>query len=134
MMNVLLAEDNPGDVILIREALKEVGFDFELTVQNDGERMLSHIDRIDNGELGCPDLVLLDLNLPKAGGHTLLERMRASGRCQLVPVIIVTSSDSPKDRDLAVRLGASDYFRKASDYDEFMRLGTVVKRHTRNLN
>ena len=130
MLKVLLAEDNPGDVLLIREALRGIGFDFKLTVQQDGELMLSHIDQIDRGEQACPDIVLLDLNLPKAGGHILLQRLRASDTCKGVPIIIVTSSDSAKDRDLAVRLGASAYFRKASDYDEFMRLGAVVKSHT----
>lgn len=130
MLNVLLAEDNPGDVLLIREALKEGGFDFELTVQQDGECMLLHIDSIDNGERACPDIVLLDLNLPKASGHVLLQKMRSSPSCHEVPIIIVTSSDSAKDRELAERLGASGYFRKASDFDEFMRLGAVVRLHT----
>jgi len=129
MRHVLLAEDNPGDVILIREALRSAGFEFELTVQQDGERMLSHIEMIDKGEKTCPDVVLLDLNLPKTSGHALLERMRAHGLCKDIPVIIVTSSDSIKDRETAVRLGASDYFRKATDYDEFMRLGPLVKRY-----
>ncbi len=130
MVNVLLAEDNPGDVLLIREALKGGGFEFELTVQQDGERMLLHIESIDKGERACPDIVLLDLNLPKASGHALLERMRASGSCQSVPIIVVTSSDSAKDRELAERLGASGYFRKANDFDEFMLLGAVVKQYT----
>jgi chemotaxis family two-component system response regulator Rcp1 len=129
MLYVLLAEDNPGDVLLIREALQEGGFEFELTVQQDGEKMLSYIDMIDAGERRCPDIVLLDLNLPKRNGDVLLKRMRSSGSCRNVPVIIVTSSDSKKDRDMAARLGASDYFRKANDFDEFMRLGAVVKRH-----
>jgi CheY-like chemotaxis protein len=130
MLNVLLAEDNPGDVLLIREALKCMGSDFELTVKQDGELMLSHIDSIDKGERSCPDIVLLDLNLPKTSGHLLLERMRRVGLCKRVPIIIVTSSDSARDRELAERLGATGYFRKASDYDEFMRLGAVVKRYT----
>jgi chemotaxis family two-component system response regulator Rcp1 len=129
MLNVLLAEDNPGDVLLIREALKGMGFDFELTVKHDGELMLSHIDSIDKGEKSCPDIVLLDLNLPKTNGHLLLERMRKVGFCRGVPIIVVTSSDSARDRELAERLGATSYFRKASDYDEFMRLGAVVKRY-----
>jgi DNA-binding response OmpR family regulator len=111
-----------------------MGADFELTVKHDGELMLSHIDLIDKGEKNCPDIVLLDLNLPKASGHSLLERMRDRGACRLVPVIVVTSSDSAKDRELAERLGANGYFRKASDYDEFMLLGAVVKRHVLSRN
>jgi CheY-like chemotaxis protein len=129
MLNVLLAEDNPGDVLLIREALMAMDAEFELTVKPDGELMLLHIDSIDRGENACPDIVLLDLNLPKASGHSLLKRMRSGGLCQRVPVIVVTSSDSAKDRELAERLGASGYFRKALDFEEFMLLGAVVKRH-----
>src|ERR1035441_6612739 len=101
MVHVLLAEDNPGDVLLIREALQEGGFEFELTVQQDGEKMLSYIDLIDAGEKRCPDIVLLDLNLPKRNGDVLLKRMRSGGSCRDVPVIIVTSSDSKRDRDMA---------------------------------
>lgn len=130
MLHVLLAEDNPGDVLLIREALKAGGFEFELAVESDGEKMLAHIDLIEAGQIPCPDIVLLDLNLPKRNGDALLKRMRASVRCQNLPVIVVTSSDSRKDRDMAARLGASEYFRKANDFDEFMLLGSVVRRHT----
>lgn len=132
MLRVLLAEDNPGDVLLIREALLGGGIDFELTVQEDGELMLAHIDDIEQGRIRCPDIVLLDLNLPKRNGDVLLQRMRSSPSCKNVPVIVVTSSDSKRDRDLVAQLGASDYFRKANDYDEFMRLGAIVKRHAAN--
>ena len=134
MVHVLLAEDNPGDVLLIREALKGGGFEFDLVVQSDGERMLDYIDLIDRGERACPDVVLLDLNLPKRNGDVLLTRVRASPRCHQVPVIIVTSSDSKRDRDMAERLGASDYFRKTNDFDEFMLLGSVVKWHAAAYN
>jgi two-component system, chemotaxis family, response regulator Rcp1 len=127
-VHVLLAEDNPGDVFLIREALQLQELDFELMVLPDGEEMFALIDRIDAGTVPCPDIVLLDLNLPKQSGETLLERMRESPVCSQVPIIIVTSSASPKDRETASRLGASSYFQKPSDFEEFMRLGSVVKR------
>jgi CheY-like chemotaxis protein len=126
---VLLADDNPGDVILIREALKDRGFDFELIVQPDGEKMAGYLDRIDAGDAPCPDVVLLDLNLPKKDGFLLLERIRKSVPCQDIPVIIVTSSDSARDREATARLGANEYFRKPSDVDEYMRLGEIVRKH-----
>jgi CheY-like chemotaxis protein len=129
LVQVLLADDNPGDVILIREALKGHGFDFELIVQPDGEKMAGYLDRIDSGDAPCPDVVLLDLNLPKKDGFILLERIRKSVPCQDIPVIVVTSSDSAKDREATARLGANEYFRKPSDVDEFMRLGEVVRKH-----
>lgn len=124
---VALAEDNPGDVFLVREALAFHHLNVQLTVQTDGEEMLTFIQRIESGEIPCPDIVLLDLNLPKHGGEALLKRMRDSPKCKGVPVVIVTSSDSPKDRETTSLLGASGYFRKPTDFDEFLELGAIVK-------
>jgi CheY-like chemotaxis protein len=124
---VLLAEDNPGDVLLVREALQRQPFEAELIVKHDGEQMLVFIESVDTGAVLCPDIVLLDLNLPKRNGEFLLERMHQSPLCSQVPIVIVSSSASPKDRETAARLGASTYFQKPSDYDEFLRLGEVVR-------
>ena len=126
-LEIVLAEDNKGDVFLVQEALELHGVRAHLTVYRDGEQMYRFIDHIDVGKVPCPDLVLLDLNLPKRNGEALLTRMRQSPRCAQVPVIIVTSSDSPNDRETIARLGASSYFRKPSDFDEFMKLGSTVK-------
>jgi two-component system, chemotaxis family, response regulator Rcp1 len=126
-IQVLLAEDNPGDVYLVREALSLERLQFNLLVRSDGEQMSDFIDRIDSGAEPCPDVVLLDLNLPRRSGVSLLERLRQSSLCGAVPVIVVTSSASPQDREMATRLGASSYFQKPSDFDEFMRLGSLVR-------
>ncbi len=126
-IQVLLAEDNPGDVFLVREALESHGLDAQLTVREDGEEMLRLIDRIEAGDVPCPDIVLLDLNLPKRSGEVLLQKLREMPVCAGIPVIIVTSSDSPRDRETAARLGANSYFRKPADFDEFLRLGAIVK-------
>lgn len=127
MVSLLLAEDNPGDVFLVREALKQERLDHELVIQGDGEQMLQYIHQIDSGRVTCPDLVLLDLNLPKANGAALLARVRQSPVCGHVPVVIVTSSDAVKDREATARLGASTYFRKPTDYDGFMKLGPIIR-------
>jgi DNA-binding response OmpR family regulator len=74
-----------------------------------------------------PDLVILDINLPRKSGREVLRALRQSPNCGRTPVLVVTSSDSQRDRDEMANLGASLYFRKPSDYNEFMKLGDVVK-------
>lgn len=75
----------------------------------------------------CPDLVLLDLNLPRATGSRVLTRIRQSRRCEATPIIIITSSDSPLDRENSANLGATDYFQKPGDLAGFMQLGRIVR-------
>jgi len=126
-IRALLAEDNPGDVLLIREALTLEGLDFHLDVMQDGEQMTNFMDKIDEEGLPHPHVVLLDLNLPRKTGDEILLRIRQNPAWMCIPVVVVTSSNSPHDRDRAARLGANYYFRKPTDYEEFMRLGAVVR-------
>jgi DNA-binding response OmpR family regulator len=127
-VNILLIEDAEPDVFLVREALKNAGLDFELNVLDDGEKAIDYIDELDRRLSDhCPQVVLLDLNLPKRSGDQILEHMRHSDRCKDVPVVVVTSSDSPRDKAEMSRLGATRYFRKPSRLDEFMRLGPLVR-------
>ena len=128
-ITVLLAEDNPGDVFLVRRALEKHGLrDVELVVVEDGQAALRYIERVDaDDSVACPNLALLDLNLPRATGSRILTRIRQSRRCSGIPIIIVTSSDSPLDRDAASQLGATAYFQKPGDLAGFMRLGQVVR-------
>ena len=122
-----LAEDNPGDVFLVETALRLENLDAELVVAADGEQMLRLLENLDAGKTPCPDVVLLDLNLPRYSGADLLARLRESPHCGQTPVIVMTSSDAPSDHDIALRLRANGYFRKPSDYAEFMRLGALVR-------
>jgi len=124
---IVLVEDNPGDVRLVREAFYEHGLDYDLTVLADGERALRLIERLDRERIPCPDLLLLDIGLPKHGGFEILQRMRASEYCAHVPVVILTSSNAQKDRDTAAKLGVTRYIRKPTRLDEFIRLGGVFK-------
>jgi CheY-like chemotaxis protein len=127
-VTVLLAEDNPGDVFLVRRALEKHGLKVDLVVVEDGQAALRYIDRVDDDEsMFSPDLALLDLNLPRATGSRILLRIRQSRRCREIPIIIVTSSDSPLDRDAAAQLGATGYFQKPGDLAGFMYLGQIVR-------
>lgn len=126
--HILLAEDNPGDVGLVREALREHKIHCDLRVICDGEQVLSFIDRLDcESDLPCPDLLLLDLHLPKRDGNEVLRHLRASERCARTPVVVFTSSDSPRDYESADRHAVIHYFRKPSSLVQFLQLGTIVK-------
>jgi len=125
---ILLAEDNSADIELVREALEDRAIAFELQVVEDGERAMDFIERIDrDSTLRCPKVFLLDLHLPKRNGEEILRRLRASERCGQTPVVILTSSDSPSDRETATRNAALHYFRKPSTLEQYMQLGDVVE-------
>jgi CheY-like chemotaxis protein len=127
-LNILLIEDSEPDIILVREVLNRAGLDFELNVLGDGEKAIDFVDALDHGRSNArPHLVLLDLSLPRRSGDEVLEHMRRSERWQGVPVIVITSSDAPRDKAEASRLGATFYFRKPSRLDEFMLLGQFVR-------
>lgn len=124
---VLLVEDNPADANLIEEALAEERIDASLHIVPDGEKAIAFLDRVDDATEPPPDLVLLDLNLPKIGGEQVLKRIRVSPRCRDTRVLIVSSSNAPSDREMVMALGATDYFRKPSSLAQFMILGRVVR-------
>jgi DNA-binding response OmpR family regulator len=126
--NIILVEDAEPDVLLVREALEQCGLEFELQVFEDGEQGVDFVDTMDrDSTLARPHLFLLDLNLPKKTGGQILERVRLSRTCCEVPVVILTSSDSNKDKAQAAQLNATGYFRKPSRLDEFMKLGPYVR-------
>ncbi|HEV8716107.1 MAG TPA: response regulator [Candidatus Binatia bacterium] len=126
-IQVLLIEDNPGDVFLIQEALREHGLVPQLSVIADGEEAVSFARR--EGQPAVrPDLILLDLNLPKCNGREVLQSIRGNPELARVPLVIFTSSDSPQDRLVAAEPNVSCYIRKPSNLEEFMQIGGVLKK------
>ena len=125
---LLIAEDNPADVGLIRLALQMHGVLSDLHVVEDGETALHFIERVEaDTAASCPSLAIVDLNLPRLGGDEILRRVRASKKWRDVPVIVMSSSLSTRDRTEALELGASAYFSKPSDLEQFLTLGALVK-------
>jgi CheY-like chemotaxis protein len=125
---IWLVEDSEADELLMRSALRLDGLECEFQVSVDGEKAIEFIEELDRDEtLPQPNVVLLDLNLPRKGGARVLERIRKSPKCAHVPVVIVTSSDSPGDKAQVSRLGATRYFQKPLDLMEFMKLGPLVR-------
>jgi CheY-like chemotaxis protein len=123
---LLLVEDNPGDVYLIRRALDAQALAYDLSVASDGEEAIRYLEESEAADRAI-DLVLLDLNLPRRGGIEVLMRIRTSPSFAKVPTLLLTSSDSPQDRERSFRLGASAYFRKPSNLADFMKIGEMVK-------
>jgi chemotaxis family two-component system response regulator Rcp1 len=127
-MPILIVEDNAGDITLLRTALKRKRLDGALTVVRDGESALKFADIIDSRpDAVCPDLVILDLNLPKVNGREILKRFRRSVRLSAVPIVILSSSADERDKVAALSLGAKRYLHKPLNLEEFMDIGTLVE-------
>jgi chemotaxis family two-component system response regulator Rcp1 len=125
---ILLAEDNPADVYLIRQALAENHVDCHLQVARDGKEALSMLGTDGSmASAATPHLILLDINLPQHDGTEILRHIRQDARLAAVPVIVFTSSDSPADRLSATQLGAARYIKKPSLLDDFLAIGAVVR-------
>ncbi len=108
--------------------MEAAGISAVLHVLEDGEKAVQFFEDADRDpNAACPDVVILDLNLPRFKGSDVLRRMRASARCASVPVIVVTSSDAVRDRAELAELGANEYFTKPSEYLEYMKLGGRVR-------
>jgi CheY-like chemotaxis protein len=120
---ILLGEDNPADVYLIRQALQENGVEYHLEVASHGGEMIAALTKPREQP---PDLIILDLNLPRYDGLEVLKTVRDNSALEGIPVVILTSSDSPKDRVAASAFGADCYIRKPSKLDEFMAIGKTL--------
>jgi DNA-binding response OmpR family regulator len=127
LRQILLIEDNPADVELVIEALEEHEVSCEVLVITNGEKAVNVLDEIDAGKQSCPDLLILDLNLPRRPGTEILKRMRDGSTCPHVPVVVLTSSDSQKDKDAVARFNPSRYIRKPLALEDFLELGGVFK-------
>jgi CheY-like chemotaxis protein len=124
---ILVIEDNPADVFLIREALREQHVDARVDVVDHGDRARRLIEEHPASASGCPDLVLLDLNLPGLDGLALLELMRDRNWCARTPVVVFTSSESRLDYERAMLLGVKRFVHKGSGYEAFVQVGHVIK-------
>lgn len=122
---ILLVEDNPGDVELLRLSLNSAKVDCDLTVIVDGEQAVDYVQR-QHAE-NPPDLAILDLNVPRVGGLEILEAIRASPDLAGLPVMILTSSSSPHEAARLEALQISKHVIKPLELDEFLHIGFIVK-------
>jgi two-component system, chemotaxis family, response regulator Rcp1 len=125
---VLLVEDNEADVRLTREALRDAGDAIRLSSVTDGEHALAYLRREAGYEEALrPDLVLLDLNLPRKNGLEVLEEMRADPDLACVPVIVLTTSSAEHDVVACYSRGANCFVVKPLELDEFMDLIGAIR-------
>ena len=118
---ILLVEDSPADEALTLRALKKANIMSEVVVARDGAEALDDLFGEETGDARrkLPELILLDLKLPKLDGHEVLKRIRADARTHLLPVVVLTTSVEDEDRLESYRVGANSYVRKPVDFTEF---------------
>ncbi len=125
---ILLVEDNPGDIRLTQEALKESNMDIHLDVVSDGEQAIDflmkkgkYVDAI------RPHIILLDLNLPKKNGIEILKEVKVHESLKKIPIIVLTTSDADHDISKAYSLNANCYILKPVDFDDFAKVIRLVE-------
>jgi CheY-like chemotaxis protein len=121
MIQILLVEDDPGDVLITREAFAENKVRNKLDVVSDGEAAMAYLRRQgDFAAVPRPDLVLLDLNLPRRDGHEVLAEIKSDPDLQRIPVVILTTSDAEEDILRSYNLHANAYVTKPVDFERFL--------------
>lgn len=119
----LLAEDNPGDVRLTKEALRESKISNNLNVVPDGVEAMAFLRREEKyADAPRPDVILLDLNLPKKDGREVLAEVKADPSLRLIPVVIITSSEAEQDVLKTYELYANCYVTKPVDLEQFIKV------------
>ena len=124
-VEILLVEDNPGDVRLVEVALRELSTDTELDVVTDGSQALETLSRHLRNET-IPDLVLLDLNLPRMDGFEFLEEVQDRSALARIPILVLTSSNSCEDVVESYERAANAYLTKPTDPDEYIEMIETV--------
>ena len=119
-LGVLLVEDDPGDVLIAEEALKASRLKSKLTVVPDGVEALKYLRHEDGyQDVDRPDLILLDLNLPKKSGHEVLAEVKSDPELRRIPVVVLTTSGADEDVELSYDLHANVFVTKPVDFDHF---------------
>jgi chemotaxis family two-component system response regulator Rcp1 len=127
-IEILMVEDNPGDVRLTREAFKEGKVRNQLHVAADGVAALDFLyRRPPHQRAPRPDLILLDLNLPRKDGREVLETIKSDPSLKTIPVVILTTSQAEEDVVRAYRLSANCYVTKPVDFEQFMRIVQTIE-------
>jgi CheY-like chemotaxis protein len=133
MHAILLVEDNPADIKITERALRESDLAVDLIVLRDGQEALDYLLRrgtyADDPDWRSPDLILLDLNLPRVSGQEVLARIRAQHELNTVPVIVLTTSHRDEDVQAVYAAGANTYIEKPQDFARFVQVLQTIQRY-----
>jgi CheY-like chemotaxis protein len=125
-VKILLVEDNPDDVLITQRALAKSRVANELHVVRDGQEALEFLFGAGGDAVSRPDLILLDLNLPRVNGIEVLEQIRQSEDLAVIPVIMLTASDREEDIVRSYRLGSNTYIQKPVEFAKFLHALDVL--------
>lgn len=128
--HILLVEDNEGDIFLAQEALKESEIENKVSIARDGQEALDFIYKINGFEhQATPDLIILDVNLPKKNGHEVLCEIKKHDSYKKIPVIILSTSSSRKDIDLSYQNYANCYITKPAEVTDFLNTIASIQKY-----
>jgi DNA-binding response OmpR family regulator len=133
-MRVLIVEDNNADARLVKALVEETGMSINITLVGDGEGAIQAMESAERGEAQAPDLVLLDINLPRKNGHEVLATIREMQRMSQTYIAMCSGSTSHEDISLARRNGANAYFEKPTGLEEMDALVRRLRQILNSLN
>lgn len=124
---IWVVDDSAADVILLQHALHENKLSCEVEIVEDGGKAIERLDFLADGHVLAPDLLILDINLPRENGLEVLTRLRSIPSLADTPVVVVTSSDSPQEKKQAEALGVLGFFIKPTELQDFVYFGARLK-------
>ena len=126
-VEILLVDDNIGDVVLTKEALKGADFTNRVSIARDGFEALDFLRQTGKfASVPTPDLILLDINMPRKNGCEVLAEIRCDEDLKLIPIVILTSSEAEDDIRRAYEMGANCYVTKPADLDEMVKIVQAI--------
>jgi two-component system response regulator len=124
---ILVADDDGDDVALLKYAFKEAEIKNPVCYVDNGEELLAFLKSADLNEIEMPSLVLLDLNMPKIGGHAVLKLMKDNPRWRRIPILVFSTSDFDEDIKQVYDLGGASYIVKPPRYADLLKLVIAIK-------
>lgn len=127
-VELLLIEDNSGDILLTKEAFEEIQFAENMSVVTDGEAAIDFLYKRGRfSDAPTPDLIILDLNIPRVNGRELLAKIKSDNLLKKIPVIVLSTSKSDRDIKTCYDLQANCYLIKPVDFEEFLEIVTYIR-------